>query len=344
MSVKVSDEVKPNASLKSLRFRKEREADWTELERLVNTYERSGVKALSDEEMLRAPVLYRATLSALSVARSTSLDRAVTDYLESLCARGYFFIYGSRATVSEKVTSFFRQDWHSAVKILWRETAISSALLIVGAIMAMALFAQNTDWYYAFVPGELAGGRDPTASAASLRDTLYDDAGADKDDLSIFATSLFTHNTSVAILAFALGFAFGIPSAVLMVFNGAVMGMFIALFASHGLGYELMGWLLIHGVTELFAIALAGAAGMNLGRAMAFPGGQSRLDALAKAGSTSGIVMAGVIVMLMLAGLLEGFGRQLITSDGVRYSIAAISAVIWGLYFYAPRAQKAAIS
>jgi uncharacterized membrane protein SpoIIM required for sporulation len=341
MSLKLSDEIRPNASLKSLRFRQEREADWSELERLVNTFERSGVKGLSDDEMLRAPVLYRSTLSALSVARSTSLDRAVIDYLESLCARGYFFIYGSRATVLEKLTSFFRTDWHIAVKELWRETAISGGLLVLGIVIAFALYAQSTEWYFAFVPAELAGGRDPSASLETLRDTLYGDADSKKEELSIFASFLFTHNTGVAILAFALGFAFGIPSAALMVMNGATMGMFIALFASHGLGLELGGWLMIHGVTELFAIALAGAAGLNLGRAMAFPGGQSRLDALAKAGSTSGIVMAGVIVMLMAAGILEGFGRQLITSDLARYSIAGISAVIWGLYFYAPRAQTA---
>jgi uncharacterized membrane protein SpoIIM required for sporulation len=342
MSLKISDEIKPNASLKSLRFRQERESDWGELERLVNTYERSGVKGLSNDEMLKAPVLYRSTLSSLSVARSTSLDRAVIDYLESLCARGYFFIYGSRATVFEKLTTFFRTDWHQAVRELWRETAISGGLLVVGIVIALALYAQSTEWYFAFVPAELAGGRDPSATVESLRETLYGNMGADKEDLSVFASFLFTHNTSVAILAFALGFAFGIPSAALMVMNGATMGMFIALFASHGLGFELGCWLMIHGVTELFAISLAGAAGLNLGRAMAFPGGRSRLDALAKAGLTSGIVMAGVIVMLMVAGVLEGFGRQLITSDGARYSIAGISALIWGLYFYAPRARTIA--
>jgi uncharacterized membrane protein SpoIIM required for sporulation len=340
VNAKLGEEIRPNANLKSLRFRQEREAGWSELERLVNTYEKSGVKGLSDDEILAAPVLYRSTLSALSVARSTSLDRAVIDYLESLCARGYFFIYGSRATAWEKLTSFFRVDWHGAVRELWKETAVSGVLLMVGVLMAVALFSQSTEWYFAFVPEDLAGGRDPNASMQSLRDTLYDDDGAGKEDLSVFATYLFTHNASVSILAFALGFAFGIPSAYLMVFNGAVMGMFVALFASHGLGFEVIGWLMIHGVTELFAIALAGAAGLNLGRAMAFPGGQSRLEALAKAGTTSGTVMAGVLVMLIVAGLLEGFGRQLITSDLARYAIAGTSAVMWGLYFYAPRAQK----
>jgi uncharacterized membrane protein SpoIIM required for sporulation len=341
MSLKPSDEIKPNTSLKSLRFRKERERDWGELERLVNTYEREGVKGLSDDEILAAPVLYRSTLSALSVARSTSLDRGVIDYLESLCARGYFFIYGSRGTLWEKLGSFFRTDWPAAVRDLWKETTVSCSMLVVGVVMALALYSQSSDWYFAFVPPDLAGGRDPTASMASLRETLYDGGGTESETLSVFASFLFTHNASVALLSFALGFAFGVPSAILMVMNGAMMGMFIALFASHGLGFELGGWLMIHGVTELFAIGLAGAAGLNLGRAMAFPGGQSRLDALAKAGLASGTVMAGVVVMLFVAGLLEGFGRQLVTSDIARYTIAGISALIWAAYFYGPRGKKA---
>jgi hypothetical protein len=52
--------------------------------------------------------------------------------------------------------------------------------------------------------------------------------------------------------------------------------------------------------------------------------------------------MIGVVVMLFIAGLLEGFGRQIITSDVARYAIAAASAVVWGAYFYLPRGRAAA--
>jgi hypothetical protein len=44
-----------------------------------------------------------------------------------------------------------------------------------------------------------------------------------------------------------------------------------------------------------------------------------------------------VVAMLLVAGALEGFGRQLITSDAVRYAVAGLSAMGWGAYFYAPR-------
>ena len=94
---------------------------------------------------------------------------------------------------------------------------------------------------------------------------------------------------------------------------------------------------MIHGVTELFAVTLAGAAGLSIGWATIFPGGRARIDAISAAGRRAATVMVGVVVMLFVAGLLEGFARQLVQNTGVRYAIAAASAGIWGLYFYTKR-------
>jgi len=116
-----------------------------------------------------------------------------------------------------------------------------------------------------------------------------------------------------------------------------MLGAFLALFADHGLGMEMGGWLFIHGTTEIFAIVLAGAAGFHIGTAVAFPGRYSRLESAGRAGQVTGTLMVGVIIMLFFAGLLEGFGRQLINSDAIRYSIGATWLVFWCLYFYWPR-------
>jgi uncharacterized membrane protein SpoIIM required for sporulation len=321
--------------LKSQRFRQEREGDWRRLESLMDRVEKGSPASLTDEELLAVPVLYRATLSALSVARATSLDQALTAYLETLTARAYFFVYGPRSTLLSRFTDFLTRDWPAAVRNLWRETLASAGLMLLGIVVSATLTLQDSDWYYSFIDPELAAGRDPTASTESLRKGLYDGAG--QDGLSAFATFLFTHNAQVAILSFALGFAFGVPTAVLMAMNGAMMGAMLVLYFSHGLGFELGGWLAIHGVTEIFALILAGAAGFKIGWAMAFPGDRDRIDAATEAGRSAATVMGGVVVMLMFAGLLEGFGRQLITSDIARYAIAGISGLLWCLYFYGPR-------
>lgn len=328
-------DVPPSGLLKSQRFRQAREDDWRRLERLMDKAEKGSASKLTDAEILAVPVLYRSTLSALSVARETSLDQGLIDYLETLSARAYFFVYGSRATIQDRLVAFFRTDWPAAVRGLWRETLVSAALMLLGALVAGWLVMHEPEWFYAFVPADLSGGRDPAASTETLRATLDGADGA--QGLSAFAAYLFTHNAQVALLAFALGFALCLPTGLLILYNGATLGAFFALFASRGLGFELGGWLLIHGVTELFAVILAGAAGLRIGWAVAFPGQERRLDAAVEAGRTAGIAMGGVVVMLMFAGLLEGFGRQLIVDTGLRYAVAAATAVIWGLYFYAPR-------
>ncbi|MBI1682704.1 stage II sporulation protein M [Caulobacter hibisci] len=328
-------DVKVDGRLKSQRFRQEREADWRRLERLIDKVEKGAMSSLSDEEILAAPVLYRSTLSSLSVARATSLDRGMIDYLETLSARAYFFVYGSRETLRGQLGGFFAQKWPAAVRGLWRETLVSVALLVIGALVAGWLVGQEADWYYAFMPKEMAGGRDPAATTEMLRSTLT--GAKNSDGLSAFATFLFTHNAQVALLAFALGFALAVPSAALVLYTGATLGAFLALFISRGLGVEAGGWLAIHGVTELFAVSLAGAAGLRIGWAVAFPGEKSRLDSAAAAGQHAATVMGGVVVMLFFAGLLEGFGRQLIVATPARYAVAAASALIWGLYFYGPR-------
>lgn len=326
-----------SALLKSQRFRQAREDDWRRLERLMNKAEKGSAAKLTDAEILAVPVLYRSTLSALSVARETSLDQDLIDYLETLSARAYFFVYGSRATVHDRLAAFFRNDWPQAVRALWRETLVAAVLMLLGTMVALWLVSREPQWFYAFVPGGLVDGRDPSASAEALRASLQ---GARKGDpLSVFATFLFTHNAQIALVAFALGFALCVPTTLLILYNGATLGAMIAVFSSRGLGLEFGGWIAIHGVTELFAVTLAGAAGLRIGWAVAFPGEKRRLDAAAEAGRTAGLVMGGVVVMLFFAGLLEGFGRQLIVNTAARYGVGAVTAVIWALYFYAPRQE-----
>ena len=322
------------------RFRAAREAEWRRLEHIVATAERRSVRALSDEDLLALPVLYRGALSSLSVARETSLDLELVTYLEALCARAYFFVYGVRTTAGKRLADFFTRDWPRAVRSLWKESLVSLALTLIGALAGYLLVMAEPSWYDSLIPPELAQGRDFSASTESLRDTLYHSEG--KDWLSVFATFLFTHNAQVSIFAFALGFAFGVPTALLLVYNGTTLGAILALYASHGLGMEMGGWLIIHGSTEFFAIILSGAAGIRIGWSVVFPGELTRLEAATKAGREAAIVMGGVVVMLAVAGLLEGFGRQLITSDSARYAIGLGMLAAWTAYFYLPRRETRA--
>ena len=321
------------------RFREARQADWERLESLIGRIERGRAASLSDEDLFELPVLYRATLSSLSVARETSLDADLVSYLESLATRAYFILYGVQPPLSRRIRYFFAIAWPQAVRSIGRETLVAVGMLLIGVIAAYLMVSRDPAWFYAIVSDDMAGGRGPQASTQELRAVLYQSG----DALGVFATFLFTHNSQMALLCFALGFAFGVPTILLLLYNGCILGAFLAVYVPKGLGLEMAAWLSIHGTTEMFAIAIAGAAGLHIGMAVAFPGRGSRAEAAVEAGRVAAIAMLGVVVMLAVAGVLEGVGRQVVRADAVRAVIGGIALLGWLFYFYIMPVREADI-
>jgi uncharacterized membrane protein SpoIIM required for sporulation len=319
-------------SLKSFKFRRERERSWRELESLVNRAERGGVKALSETDRLRLPILYRGALSSLSVARAISLDRALLDYLEALCQRAYFVVYGPRQSARTAIWRFLSVRFPATVRRYAGAVLLAGLFLVAGGLAGYLLTNADPERYYSFVPDGMAQGRDPTATTEFLRDGLYDQ-GTTQSALATFSAFLFTHNAKVGMLCFAIGFAAGIPVFILLFQTGLMLGAFSWLYMSRGLGIDWWGWVLPHGVTELLAVVLCGAGGLAMAKALVFPGRLRRLDALARVGREAAVIVAGAVLMFFIAGLLEGFFRQMVTDPATRYAVVFLTAAFWLSYF-----------
>jgi uncharacterized membrane protein SpoIIM required for sporulation len=329
-----------SAVLKSTQFRREREPSWRELEGLLEKLRKGSPRSLTPQELTRLPTLYRGALSSLSVARSISLDQSLLAYLESLANRAYFQIYGPRRGFGSVAGAFLRRGLPAAVQRLRGPILLAILLTAVAALAGYFLCIGNAEWYYTLMSDSMAQGRMPTSTAAELREILYETKPPAGDLLSVFASFLFVHNAGIGIMCFALGFAFGLPTALLLIQNGLMLGAFFALYVSHGLGFELGAWLIIHGSTELLAIAVAGGAGFALGGALLFPGGKSRLAALAETGRTAGQVAMGCVLMFCIAGMLEGYARQWVLTLWARYAIGGLMLLFWALYFLQPVAPR----
>jgi uncharacterized membrane protein SpoIIM required for sporulation len=115
--------------------------------------------------------------------------------------------------------------------------------------------------------------------------------------------------------------------------NGLLLGAFAALYQDRGLGLEFWAWILPHGITELLAVVLCGAAGLAMGESLLFPGRHTRLVNLGRRGREAGVLVLGSVLMLLLAGLVEGIFRQTVHSVPLRISVAALSALFWTVYF-----------
>ena len=75
---------------------------------------------------------------------------------------------------------------------------------------------------------------------------------------------------------------------------------------------QILGFVAPHGLLELVAICVAGAAGLHLAVAILLPGALTRREALVARGRRALTLVAGATVMLVVAGLLEGYVSPLV--------------------------------
>jgi len=325
---------KPELVLKSSEFRKGRAEGWRELEGLIDRVERRGVRALSLDELQRLPILYRAALSSLSVARTIALDRNLLLYLEGLSVRAFLAVYGPRANPFEGLRSFFGRDLPAAVRSARWHILIAALAMLVGTAAGFMLTVQDEAWFTSLVPSGLSGGRGPSSTHAELYNhEIFAPWPGAVESFGVFAAVLFNHNTLVGILTFGLGMGAGIPTIMLTVYQGLPLGAFLALHYNRDLTVDFLGWVSIHGTTELGALILFAAGGLVIAEKMLFPGRYSRLENLAIHGRLAAQMAVGAVVMLFAAAILEGGLRQLVQSTPLRFTIGFGVGALWLAYF-----------
>lgn len=324
---------KPEVVLKSTEFRKGRAEGWRELEELIARVERRGMRALSVDELQRLPILYRAALSSLSVARTIALDRNLLLYLEGLAVRAFLVVYGPRTRVLEGLASFFGRELPAAVRSARWHILIAALALFAGTITGFMLTVQDESWFTSLVPSGLVQGRGPSATRDDLAKAIFSPWPGWIESFGIFAAVLFNHNTLVGILTFGLGLGAGIPTIMLTAYQGLPLGAFIALHYNRDLLIEFLGWLSIHGVTELGALILFAAGGLVIAEKILFPGRYSRIENLALHGRLAAQIAIGAVLMLFAAAILEGGFRQLVQSTPLRFAIGFGAGGLWLAYF-----------
>ncbi|MEM7267785.1 MAG: stage II sporulation protein M [Pseudomonadota bacterium] len=319
--------------LRSSRFRDEREADWRRLETLVDMAEARGARSLSFEESRDLAALYRNVASSLSVAREITLDKSLLAYLEALAARAYLAVYAQQDSLGGVLSRFFASGAPQAMRRSAIYILAGFAAMGLGATVGWLLFLEDPDWYDVFVPGGGGDTRGPAASTEELLSYIYDEDASLIGALTAFSAFLFSHNTRIAIFAFSLGVFAAFPTLLLLIYNGLLLGAFVALHVERGIGWDIFGWLSVHGVTELSAICIAGAGGLQLGAAVLFPGRRTRRDALRHEGRDAAKLAIVAALMLFVAALLEGFARQLIQTTEVRLAVGWGIGALWLVWF-----------
>lgn len=281
---------------------------------------RRGVRRVPPDQVDELVQLYQRVSAHLSHARTYYGDSSLTLRLTALVAGAGGVIYGKRARTARAIGRFFTTTFPAAVWDSRRFVAVSGALLFVPAILVGAWLANSDAALEASAPDAVR-----EAYVQEDFESYYSSAPAGQ-----FATQVTVNNIQVAFIAFGAGILLCVGTAYILVTNGASLGQAAGLFAAAGEQARFYGLILPHGLLELTAVAIAGAAGLRLGWVVIAPGDRTRGDALADEGRRSVVITLGLVLAFMLAGTIEGFitGSGLPTSLRVGVGIAVEVAFI----------------
>jgi len=297
---------------------------WQRLEDLLKLLDSSSLRRLHREEVRELGRIYRRTASDLAIARAESRDPRLINYLNSLVIRAHGRIYQADAQGGSRIKQFFARDFPQTFRRTWRYTAVSFSVFAVFSVIGFLGTKYDPEF------SELVG------VPPAFRELYIENKVHWWEDLNeanqVGASRIMTNNVQVTIFTFAYGALFGVGTLYTLAFNGAVNAAVLALTYRAGYGNELLTFMIGHGVIELSCIFIAGGAGLLIGSALLMPGDLSRADALKSRGKDAIRLMMGVAVLLVVAGIIEGFISPAPIPPAIKFSIGAITGL--ALYSY----------
>jgi uncharacterized membrane protein SpoIIM required for sporulation/uncharacterized RDD family membrane protein YckC len=286
------------------RFAAQKRPRWDQFERLAERAARDGLDSFASHELPDFAARYREVASDLARARTYRADPSVQGRLERLAAAGHNALYRDERGTWGRLWVALARECPAAVIDARRYVLVAFLTFLVPAGAGFMLLRERPALAAELLPDVMLrraeAGRARKAAGQGYVEVAPEDRG-------LMASGIIVNNVRVAIACFAGGVFLGVGSLVLLAYNGLAIGAFAGHFANVGLLDYLLTFILGHGALELFAIWVAGAAGFLLGRSIVAPGTLSRVDALVISGRVAVRMVGATAVLLVVAGMIEGF-------------------------------------
>jgi uncharacterized membrane protein SpoIIM required for sporulation len=292
---------------------------WGRLEQLILLARGRQGSRLSAAELEELGRGYRLATSDLAIARRDFSRDRTTRYLEGLVGRAHPVVYRPEGGRWSSIWAFASGGFPRLFRGTWRYTFVAFLLFIVPFLLAL-----------------LATLLDPTVGRMVMPDSEFVErveAGEtwleiERSNRPLVASVIATNNIQVTFFAFAGGALFGVGTVWVLVNNGLSIGAVSGLAGLYGLGDDLSAFVSPHGGIELTVIFIAGGAGLRVGYAMLSPGLRTRRDAVVDGAHVAIRLMAGCVVLLLIAGTIEGFISPSGLPDAGKYAFGALMLVL----------------
>jgi uncharacterized membrane protein SpoIIM required for sporulation len=323
------------------RWLKTRRISWEKLEELLNLTDKKGMAGLDRQQLQELGRLYKSTSADLSRARALKLSHEVQIYLNNLVVKAHNQVYQTDRNRWMDLFRFLYEGFPRLIRENILYLVLSTSLFLIPAVGSC--FAVMHDVKFAQL--------EMTKGAPLVSDDMWNTiqhkrmwTDAVQDQSPTAFSMIATNNIRVSILAFVAGITYGFGTVFVLITNGLSIGTVFGLCQVNGMVHRISAFVAPHGVLELTAIFIGGAAGLVIGKSLLFPGRYKRLDAFKKASKTALGMFGGTVPILLIAGCIEGFisPRTDILPE-TKYLISVCTLIFLMLYLFVPRGVKAKI-
>ena len=283
---------------------------------------RRGVSALNHHELRELGLLYRQIAADLATVREDVTDRRLSGYLNQLLGRAHNLIYRSRAARPRGVLHFYREVYPVVFRRNFPYVLAAFAIFLAASIPAWLLTMRDPTFSRFVLGGEMADTIEArqmwTHSILTMK--------------PVASSGIMTNNLAVCFAAAATGITAGVGTLFILLNNGLLLGVIAAACWRAGMSLSLWSFVAPHGALEFPAIFISGGAGLILARGLLFPGLLPRSHALRLAGLDAVQLTLGVIPLLLVAGVIEGFVSPVSLPPPVKFLVSAMGGALLVLY------------
>ncbi|MGC2162965.1 MAG: stage II sporulation protein M [Silvibacterium sp.] len=306
----------------SNRWIEQRQHSWNRLDALIRQVESQGLRTLTGAELREFGLLYRQIAADLSAVRADRASGTLEEYLNGLLSRAHNRIYSGRRAGFGSIVTFMTREYPKIFRRLFPYVLASFVVFLGGLALGVLLALARPEFMHLFLG--------PKMVATIQRHEMWTHSIVSMKPQA--SSQILTNNIGVSFMAFAGGISGGVFTLYLMFFNGVMIGVIATACSRAHMAVDLFSFIAAHGALELPSIFIAGGAGLRLAAGLLFPGVLSRRDSLALGAREAIRLLAGVVPLLVVAGILEAFLSPSGAAVGVKFAVGGV--LLLGLGFW----------